>query len=72
MKPKGPHTSDCENCGPKWHGANFKGVSLCQMHEAAPELLAALKLAEASILSGARSVKAEEKIAAAIAKAEGK
>lgn len=77
----GPRTSDCENCGAKWHGAAFKGVSLCPLHAAAPDLLAAAKAMvegwdefvdtenEGQMDSAATQI---PKLRAAIAKAEGR
>jgi ribosomal protein L37AE/L43A len=38
-----PRTADCDKCGAKWHGANFKGVSLCPLHAAAIEVREAAK-----------------------------
>lgn len=44
--PKGQRTSDCNDCGAKWHGAQFKGVSLCPLHAAASSMLKSLQMAE--------------------------
>lgn len=42
----GPRTSDCNDCGAKWRGASFTGVSLCPLHASAQELLKVAKIAE--------------------------